>query len=100
MTGFAHLRLLNLEHGVLEFVRDDGERHFAACFAKGVCASQNGESRCASGRWQRGDAPKDDLPLVIKGRREETLYARIQRRDRDDRTKPSASAYFIIVLVA
>jgi hypothetical protein len=66
VTPLESLELFKLEHGVLEFFRDDGERRFAAGFAKVVGAAQDAEMPHDSGlrKWSR--ASKNDLPLLVK----------------------------------
>ena len=65
---YVSLRLVKLKvvYTVLEFGRDHDECHFAADFAKVVCATQNAETRLGPDLGQRGDAAKNNLALLLK----------------------------------
>jgi hypothetical protein len=91
-----------LEHGILGVGREDGERRFAASFAKFACAAQNAEPPYRSDLGKLDQASKNNVPLIEDSRAkavyEGVLVARLFR-NANDRTSSRASAHLIIVLV-
>ena len=92
--------LFKLEHGVLEYERDDGDRHFAVSCAKIARAAKNAEMRYNSNLRHRRNSSKSDLILLVKHYRQKALQERVFdcRRfwDADDRTSSLARADNII----